>query len=396
MLYSIHKTGKYLVGRQEMKILSFTTLITMIFCTMSYAIDQYVYEANKKVEAMDKAKPCDYYRLEPKQKNESYVTKATLYDKFKNKLEIEGEILDFRGCIDVDGDSVPEAVVTDYIRFGGGAPIYVKKIYKSSESKIELIGKFVGEFGEDAAFVDLNKDGKTEIVEYNMWSGWGELALNDSPTLLEISCFRKNEFVDCTKEFTVLLNNEIDQTLKEVREYKKELGFGDEYKSFMKSHALKYLALYRKLGQEQKGWDGVKKYFPDAYAWLKNEWVDEKDFRCFKSIGLKKPLRLQFSFQPYESGEGYVTYQNGSGFIHITKVTEKEAKKIPSDGPSEIEAIWQEDIAEGSGGKYIIKSQGTRVRELKYIRKKDGKIFNFEADLEAEASGKNGCAWNKK
>jgi len=122
---------------------------------------------------MDKAKPCDYYIWEPKQKNDSYVTKAALYDKFKNKLEIEGEILDFRGCIDVNSDGVPEAVVTDYIRYGGGAPIYSKEIYKSSESKIELMGKFVGEFGEDAAFVDLNKDGKTEVVEYLMWSGWG-------------------------------------------------------------------------------------------------------------------------------------------------------------------------------------------------------------------------------
>ena len=158
---------------KKMKILNFTTLIIIICCTMSYALDKYVWEANKKVEAMDKAKPCDYYIWEPKQKNDSYVTKAALYDKFKNKLEIEGEILDFRGCIDVNSDGVPEAVVTDYIRYGGGAPIYSKEIYKSSESKIELMGKFVGEFGEDAAFVDLNKDGKTEVVEYLMWSGWG-------------------------------------------------------------------------------------------------------------------------------------------------------------------------------------------------------------------------------
>jgi len=363
---------------------------------MSYALDQYVWEANEKVEAMDKSKPCDYYRFDPKQRKGSYVTKATLYDKFKNKLEIEGEILDLRACIDVDGNGVPEAVVTDYHSAVGGAPIYYKQIYKSIESKIELMETFIGEFGEDAAFVDLNKDGKTEVVEYLMWSGWGGLSLNDSPTLIEISCFRKIEFVDCTKEFPVLLNNEIDQTLKEVREYMKEPGFEEAYRNFMKSHALKFLALNSKLGQEQKGWDGVKKYFPNAYAWLLSEWADTNNFRCFKSIGLKKPLRLQFSVQRYEPGEGYVTYQNGSGFIHIKKVSEKEVKKIPTGGPSEIEAVWQEDITDGSGGKYIINSQGARVHEFKYVRKKDGKIFKFEEDLEAEVSKTNRCTWNKK
>lgn len=103
----------------------------------------------------------------------------------------------------------------------------------------------------------------------------GGLSLTDSPTIIEISCFRKNKFVDCTKEFPVSLNNEINQTLKEVREYKKEPGFEGEYKSFLKSHALKYLALYSKLGQKKKGWEGIKKYFPSAYYWLKKEWENE-------------------------------------------------------------------------------------------------------------------------
>ena len=121
--------------------------------------------------------------------------------------------------------------------------------------------------------------------------------------------------------------------------------------------------------------------------------ANENDFRCFKSVGLKNPLRLQFDFPASGQGPGYVTYQNGKGKIPVKNVNVKESTGAPGGRPSEFKAEWVEVTPDNSGGKYIVVSQGARVYEFKYIRKKDGKIFKFEEDL--ESSGEKACAWKK-
>ncbi len=91
---------------------------------------------------------------------------------------------------------------------------------------------------------------------------------------------------------------------------------------------------------------------------------------------------------------GYVTYQNGSGRIPVKNINVKETREVPGGRPSEFKAEWQEVSPDNSGGKYIVISQGARVYEFKYIRKKDGKVFRFEEDI--ESSDEDGCDWNKK
>src|SRR6185369_3374533 len=98
-----------------MRFLGIIVFIVMFF-SVSYATDMEVRRVNKKLHDMDKAKPCDDYKFVTLLKDDSYVTKAALYNKHDVKIEIEGEILKFGGCIDVDGDGVPEAVITDYHR----------------------------------------------------------------------------------------------------------------------------------------------------------------------------------------------------------------------------------------------------------------------------------------
>jgi hypothetical protein len=120
--------------------------------------------------------------------------------------------------------------------------------------------------------------------------------------------------------------------------------------------------------------------------------ADENDFRCFQSVGLKNPLKLQFDFPSENQDLGYVTYQNGSGKIPVKSINAKETRAVPGGRPSEFETQWQEVTPDNSGGKYIIVSQGARIYEFKYIRKKDGKIFKFEEDL--ESSGEKECEWN--
>lgn len=262
-----------------MRVFGIAALIVVILYSVSYATDMEVRRVNKKLQDMDKARPCDDYKFVELQKDGSYVTKATLYNKCDVIIELDGEILKFGGCIDVDGDGISEAVVSDYHRLAGGAPINLTYIYKSNKNKIELIETFVGDFGEGAAFVDLNKDGKAEVLTYETWSNWGELELRDSPATPVIYCYRNSKFVDCTEHFPQILKAEIDITLKEAlekkehkNEYNKHPVLKQEYIGFMKGRALKYLALFSKLGQEKKGWEGVKKFFPDSYEWLKEEW----------------------------------------------------------------------------------------------------------------------------
>jgi hypothetical protein len=122
--------------------------------------------------------------------------------------------------------------------------------------------------------------------------------------------------------------------------------------------------------------------------------AEEYDFRCFRSVGLKSPLKLQFDLPTGNQELGYVTYEKGSGKIPVKFITVEETRPVPGGRPSEFKAEWEEVTPDNSGGKYIVVSQGARVYEFKYIRKKDGRIFNFEEDL--ESSGERKCEWNKK
>lgn len=115
------------------------------------------------------------------------------------------------------------------------------------------------------------------------------------------------------------------------------------------------------------------------------------DFACFKSAGLKPPLRLQFTFDGEPEDLGYVAYQNGSGRIPVKRGSERELRQGPKGRPSETETRWDEVSADGSGGTYVVVSQGARIYDFRYLRKKDGKVFKFEEDL--DAAGDNGCNW---
>jgi len=121
--------------------------------------------------------------------------------------------------------------------------------------------------------------------------------------------------------------------------------------------------------------------------------ADPNDFRCLKSVGLKKTLRLQFTF-PADSGDvGSVTYENGSGPISVRRVKEKELRRVPGGMPSQFEIGWTEITPDGNGGTYVFISQGAIIDNFRYMRK-DGKVFRFEEDV--DASGDNGCTWAKR
>lgn len=119
--------------------------------------------------------------------------------------------------------------------------------------------------------------------------------------------------------------------------------------------------------------------------------ADENDFRCLKSVGLKNPVRLQFTFQSDKDGLGYVTYQRGSGRMQVKKISEKELRRVPGGRPSEFEMTWQEITPDGSGGRYVMVVQGARIYDFRYMDKKSSKVMKFEEDVDAFTEKR--CYW---
>jgi hypothetical protein len=119
--------------------------------------------------------------------------------------------------------------------------------------------------------------------------------------------------------------------------------------------------------------------------------ADDTDFRCLKSVGLKKSVRLQFTFRADKDNLGYVNYQHGTGRIQVRKTGEREVQRGLGDRPGEFETTWEEVTIGASSGNYIMVSQGARLYNFRYIRKKDGKQLKFEEDLEAFTD--KGCEW---
>lgn len=122
--------------------------------------------------------------------------------------------------------------------------------------------------------------------------------------------------------------------------------------------------------------------------------ADEGDFRCLKSVSLKNPVRLQFTFRSDKDDLGYVTYQKGSGRIPVKKISEKELRQVPVGRPSEFEMTWEEIAPDGSGGRYVMIVQGARIYGFKYIGKKNGKVLKFEEDI--DAFSEKGCVWSRQ
>ena len=117
------------------------------------------------------------------------------------------------------------------------------------------------------------------------------------------------------------------------------------------------------------------------------------DFRCFKSIGVKPPIRLEIVFPDAHDRGGYVLYEHGSAKIPIVNVKTSLAAPMPKDRPGEFLSTFREAAADGPGGEYVMTSQGAVVEDFRYIRKRDGKVFRFQEDT--QASGEDACTWTR-
>ena len=118
--------------------------------------------------------------------------------------------------------------------------------------------------------------------------------------------------------------------------------------------------------------------------------ADENDFRCLKSVGLKNPLRLQFTLVTDQDDVGNVIYEKGSARIPLKRVKETQLRRGQAGRPSEIETRWAEMTPAGTGGTYVVVSQGAVLSSFRYLRQ-DGKQFTFTE--EPEAATEQACRW---
>lgn len=137
------------------------------------------------------------------------------------------------------------------------------------------------------------------------------------------------------------------------------------------------------------------RWFLGAVLLAGSAWAaDGGDFRCLKSVGTGRALRLQFTFPAADGGVAQVTYENGSGRIPVRRVGERELRRVPGGRPSEFEIRWEEGNPGAAGGVYVMTVQGAVLGDFRYIRARDGKVFRFVEDAAAE--GEEGCVWKSR
>jgi hypothetical protein len=244
-------------------------LITAIFYFISSgqpAFGQYSFVDTDEKEHASSCK--GYYSLttDSIRKDQSSGSKWILRDKYNNSIILDYSNYDWGWatglrlykCVDIDKDGQLEAVLEFYS--GGVHCCYKYFIYKKERSGLGLMESISLGNASRPVFKDINNDGAVEILTINdSLDSFGGLCHACSPFFPLIICYSNNVFIDCTFKFPELIDDEIQKTLKEKG------SIDDDWKGI----ALKYLVLHIIKGKEKEGWQGVKKYYPQTYSWLK-------------------------------------------------------------------------------------------------------------------------------
>ena len=218
----------------------------------------------------DPPKACAGYSVESKKVSQDRK-EWTLKEKGGAAVALTGSAEDrystysLYDCIDIDRDGRPEVVVEVFT--GGAHCCFGYEFYRKTDGKLQRIGEVYLNNVEGPKFEDLNNDGRPEIVTLDdRLAYFDELGFANSPVLPRIICYHKDEFTDCLTQFPAVIDKELQKLLKRK-------GGIDEGPNPV---ALEYLALYLVQGKEAGGWEGVKKHFPGALAWLRKNSADLK------------------------------------------------------------------------------------------------------------------------
>lgn len=120
--------------------------------------------------------------------------------------------------------------------------------------------------------------------------------------------------------------------------------------------------------------------------------ITPDDFRCFRSVDQRRVIRLEFIVAEGPHHDSFVVYEHGTGKIPVDLIDQHEIAAA-GDRPGEFVSRWRGRGPDGTGGDYVMTSQGAIVSGFSYVRKRDGKIVRFAVD--DAAAGADGCDWQR-
>ncbi|MFQ5915356.1 MAG: hypothetical protein ACE5JS_19470 [Nitrospinota bacterium] len=145
-------------------------------------------------------------------------------------------------CIDLNRDGKTELILRHY---SGGAHCCNTLSISTLGDKIKNILVFFAGNGALASFEDLDYDNIKElIVNYDGFAYFGGLCFACSPILPLVLCYRSGRYQDCTKKFPTIVKT--DQASYRAR-------VGDE-----PGYALGFLAASILLDEEKEAWDYLR------------------------------------------------------------------------------------------------------------------------------------------
>lgn len=208
----------------------------------------------------DECHGCFYLITPENNSNDLYALKSTFgHTAFLGPHEY-GMKLNLYACIDFDNDGKKEAVIEEFS--GGAHCCFTYYFYRIENESLKLFEQLYLKNSQNPNFKDLDGDGKPEILASDdSFSYFDGLCFACSPILPIIFCYKDGKFIDCTLEFSFLLDSQIEKNLET-----KKSGY-----DYPKALALQYLGLYILQGKQEEGWSGVKKHYPDEYEWLKEK-----------------------------------------------------------------------------------------------------------------------------
>ncbi len=162
------------------------------------------------------------------------------------------------GCRDVTGDHVAEVLIRTY---SGGAHCCTNLYIISFRPTVRLLLHYDAGNGGDYDLVDLNQDGRLELVLIDdRFAYFDDLCFTCSPAGMPlVACFQGGRFADCTGAFPGKVREAASYWTSRLREEITRGPRAPGHEQFVRGAALGVYATYALLGEEEKGlrvvWD---------------------------------------------------------------------------------------------------------------------------------------------
>jgi len=210
----------------------------------------------------------------------TYRPLSIILSKNSNPLIIFKGVYISLKCEDITSDGNPELFVD--INYAGGNASVTQYIFSMGEFNLLLdtseSGVSWSEGGLHQKMKDLNGDG---VKEYNGWRHyWNPLGVCSTcrQPPRKIMCFNGQKYVDCTKNFPKLLQQDLNESLKEIRSPSDYLK--DNIDAFH-TELVFYIATSVILGKKEESLDYIKNNLSKETF----DWVNENMNMILKALG---------------------------------------------------------------------------------------------------------------